>query len=117
MTTELRRRWYQFSLRTMFVVVTLASLMLAYVGSYYQISRRGMREAVALNLPGFFYVPSEGAMSEDYVEPWREHYRLMDFYAPLNWLDQKLFGSLSPIRGGIRRITDKRGDYRLATQL
>jgi hypothetical protein len=70
--------------------VVLAAFVLAYLGSYYRLSRRGLREAAEYGLAGFLYVPyQEAAEHEDLSR----HYVLMTWYAPLNWLDRSLFGS------------------------
>jgi hypothetical protein len=76
-------------LRTLIVAIAGLSLALAYGATYYRLSRRGMREASAVGLPGFLYVPlQEAAASEDLTR----HYRLAAFYAPANWIDQYVFG-------------------------
>ena len=80
---------FQCRLRTLIIAVAGFSLALAYVGSYYRLSRRGMREANIYGVPGFLYVPfEEAAASEDLTR----HHRLAMFYAPVNWIDQHLLG-------------------------
>ena len=76
------------------VVITLFSLLCAYVGSYYRLSRRGMREEQAAGLAGFLYIPvDEVAATHDLTA----HHRLTIFYAPLNLLDCEVFGGERPV--------------------
>ncbi len=89
-------RWQlHFRLRTLILSVAVFSLALAYVGSYYRLSRRGMREAILYGLdPGFLYVPfEEAAEKEDRLG----HHALRVFYYPANWVDQRVFGGPPPI--------------------
>ncbi len=68
--------------------------LLAYVGSYHRLSRRGVREAQEYGFPGFLYIPgAEAATSGNLMR----HYALATFYAPLNWIDQAIFGAPSPV--------------------
>jgi hypothetical protein len=70
----------------------------AYVGSYYHLSRRGMREARAYNMKGFLYVTVlEAVVHQDLSR----HQARAQFYAPLNWADQVLFGADGPGGGGM----------------
>lgn len=46
----------RLSRRAILVGATVAAMFLAYVGSYYELSRRGLQEANALGLNGFLYV-------------------------------------------------------------
>ena len=87
---------FQYRLRTLIVAVAGLSLALAYVGSYYRLSRRGMREASIISLPGFLYVSFEevAASRGDLTR----HHWLMAFYSPVNWIDHHLFGSETPTR-------------------
>ena len=105
-TTEVgkkpRRRWYQFSLRTLLIGIVLLAIPMSYVGSYYRLSRRGIREAQANGEQGFLYVPIDEAVA---TEDLTLHNRLMVFYAPLNWVDCEFFGGMSPIRGVIWRLS------------
>jgi len=96
---------YQFSLRTLFVVLTMAAVLMAYVGSYYQLSRRGLREAKAQGMEGFLYVPIAEAFA---TKDLSKHYFRARIYAPLNWVDQKVFGGEGPI-GCILWELSKRG--------
>src|SRR5687768_6904939 len=48
---------YRFQLRTLFLAITAAAILAAYVGSYYRLSRRGLAEAQRYGLAGFLYVP------------------------------------------------------------
>ena len=83
----------RFSIRRMMLTVALAALVFSYVGSYYRLSRRGMREAALYNIAGFLYVSYlEAAGHEDLSR----HYALMTWYAPLNWLDRTLLETTRP---------------------
>jgi hypothetical protein len=90
-------------------------LLMAYVGSYIYLSRRGMREAQTFNLTGFLYVPIEevleigelpehdrtGELPEHYGTfdlLLSEHYRRATFYAPANWVDRTFFGGEGPVQ-------------------
>jgi hypothetical protein len=85
-----RRLW-----RSLVWAIGLA-LFAAYVGSYYHLSRQGMREAKLYGMKGFLYVPVAEALAEKDLS---RHHALARFYAPLNWVDQALFGSDGPGRG------------------
>jgi hypothetical protein len=92
-----KRRWFRFTLRTLFVAVTLVSLVLAYAGSYHRISRLGLKEAQAQgwgDMNAFWYVPQRD------IEDRSRHYRLRTLYAPANFVDCALFGGPSPAQGG-----------------
>jgi hypothetical protein len=89
------RRCFRFSLRTMFVLVTMCGIVLAYVASYYVCSRRGMREAHNLRLDGFLYVPWQDAAD---TQDLSRHQRLALFYAPLNVIDRSFFKGERPVR-------------------
>ena len=78
------------------VGTALAALLFVYVTSYYHLSRRGMREAKIYSMPGFLYVPTEELFE---TRDLSRHYTLARLYAPLNALDQALFGAQGPIRG------------------
>jgi hypothetical protein len=79
--------------RRLIVLVALCSLLFAYVGSYYCLSRRRMHEAPEFGIDGFLYVPfAEAAASEDLTR----HYALATFYAPVNWIDRAIFGAPGP---------------------
>jgi hypothetical protein len=69
-----------------------------YVGSYYHLSRRGVREAKAYGMKGFLYVPVAEAVAEQDLS---RHHARAGCYAPLNWLDQALLGSEGPGGGGM----------------
>ena len=81
----------RFRLRTLLLVVALLPPVLAYVGSYYVLSRRGFREADKYGFKGFFFVPPVyGGGSEP------ANYRYFRFYWPLIRLDRFL-GTGRPI--------------------
>ena len=92
-TRVVRAHRFRFGLRTLLVAVAAAAVLLSYVGSYYRLSRRGFAEAHEVGLAGFLYVPfDEAAATKDLSH----HYWLAMVYAPLNWLDQRLFGADGP---------------------
>jgi hypothetical protein len=78
----------------MMIAILLTALGLSYVFSYYHLSRRGMREASAYEIDGFFYVPMSAitARIEAGQWPFSTNYPFKRFYAPLNWIDRLLFG-------------------------
>lgn len=85
-----RRRLARF-----LILATGIALFAAYLGSYYHLSRRGMREAKIYHMKGFLYVPAAEVFAEKDLS---RHYALSKLYAPLNWVDQELFGSDGPVR-------------------
>jgi hypothetical protein len=70
-------------------------LLMAYMGSYYHLSRRGMKEARRYHLAGFLYVPADEVFTTRDLS--LHHFRTR-LYAPMNWLDQTLFKSSGPVR-------------------
>jgi hypothetical protein len=83
-------------------LVILLALLVPYVGSYLYLTRRGMREARACNMKGFLYVPVEEVLTLEEAtreEAVARHYRLARLYAPVNKLDQLLFGADGPSGG------------------
>ncbi len=95
-------RWYQFSLRSLLLGAVLLNLFFSYVGSYYQLSRRGVREGELRDMEGFFYTPVDDIMA---TRELTRHHRLSAFFAPANWIDVHLFGGPSPAKGGIWKLT------------
>ena len=94
MESTRKQRWKpQFSLRMMLALCIVFGLLFAYVGSYYRISRRGMREAVELEMEGFYYARLEHMLA---THDMTQHERLSTIFAPANWLDQLIFGAPSP---------------------
>ena len=93
---------FQYRLRTLIVAVAGLSLAMAYVGSYCHLSRRGMREASVIGLPGFLYVSLEevAASRGDLTR----HHWLATFYSPVNWVDHQLLGNGLPTRNVHWRI-------------
>jgi hypothetical protein len=88
------RRHPRWSPRSQILAVAALSLALAYVGSYYRLSRRGIREAKPYGIPGFLYVPVQEVIPPPHdLSP---HYRFAAFYAPLNWFDRLHFGGEYP---------------------
>lgn len=91
MTEKRKRRWYQFSLRTLLLSVVVASLLSSYVGCYYRLSRRGMEEARQAGIEGFFYVPMDEVDAAGDVTP--KHCLLAVFFLPANAIDHFVFGT------------------------
>jgi len=94
MVATAKRSWRpRFSLRLMLLLCVVFGLLFAYAGSYYRLSRRGMRDAEEFGLAGILYVAFyEAAATHDLT---RHHY-LAIFFAPANWIDQSLFGTPGP---------------------
>jgi hypothetical protein len=86
----------QFNLRLMLALCVVLGLLFAYAGSYYRISRRGMREAEEFEIAGFLYIPFNQAAATHDLTP---HYRLAIFFLPANWVDQFVFGAPGPTGG------------------
>jgi hypothetical protein len=94
------RRLLRVRVRTMIVAVAACSLLFAYVGSYYRLSRRGLREMARYDPDEFLYIPmAEATRTNDLTE----HYRLMWIYAPANFLDRHLFRGKRPLNLTVRR--------------
>jgi hypothetical protein len=73
---------FRYNLRTLLIVLALGPPVLAYVGSYYILSRRGFREADQYGFKGFYFVtPVYGGASE------RANQQRFQFYWPLIQLD------------------------------
>lgn len=103
MASTPQHRKFRFSMRTVALAFVVLSMMLAYVGSYYRLSRRGMDEAKreGMDMEGFLYVSIEEAAA---TEDLSQHHRRARFYAPLNFVDRALFGGDWPIRGILWRL-------------
>lgn len=80
-------------LRLMMIRAVFSILLIFYMASYYQLSRRGIREAPEYGIAGFLYIPCAQTVEPQDVS---RHYALVLFYAPLNWIDSAAFGSPSP---------------------
>lgn len=92
----------RFRLRSMMVAILIVAMVLAYVASYVQLSRRGMREANEYGLDGFLYVPcAEASASEDLTR----HWWLALFYSPANWADRQFFGGQGPVESIMWRLS------------
>jgi len=83
----------QFTIRQIMLTAVVTAVLTAYFGSHYRLSRRGIREAPEFGIVGFLYVPVQ-IVTED--RGLSTHYALMILYAPLNWLDHKIFGAPGP---------------------
>jgi hypothetical protein len=86
--------------RTAIAFVIALVLQTAYVGSYYHLSRRGMREARTYGMRAFLYTPAADVLENRSLrrKSLSRHYRLAAIYAPLNELDQMLFRADGPVR-------------------
>jgi hypothetical protein len=94
MVATAKRSWRpQFSLRLMLVLCVVFGLLFAYAGSYYRLSRRGMREAEEYGLAGFLYVPFEEAAAKKSLN---RHHWIALFFTPANLVDQSAFGAPGP---------------------
>ena len=78
----------------MFVTITLLSVVMAYAGAYYGLSRRGLEEASTYGMEGFLYVPVDEVMASEDLS---SHYRWCMFFAPANWVDRHIFGGAHPV--------------------
>jgi len=86
----------QFSLRQVLLLFVLVALLFSYVGSYYRLSRRGMREAAEFQIKGFLYAPANDVFASHDLST---HHRLAVFFAPANSIDRGLFGADGPTKG------------------
>jgi hypothetical protein len=87
-------------------LVVIASMLFAYVGSYYCISRRGMAEVGPREL--WLYVPLpnvEDDLQSDRWEFLEDHQFYYLIYAPLSWVDHKILGNPHPVRGGTWKLS------------
>ena len=83
-----RRRWIIFH--------TLVILLIAYVSSYFYISRLRCEQWAAVKMPGFLYVSPQSLLN-DPEETWRIRNGLLSmFYRPINRFDQEVLGGPSP---------------------
>jgi hypothetical protein len=88
-------------------VAVLVLLFAAYVGSYYHLSRRGMREAKAYGMSGFFYAPAEEVIQ---TRDLSQHYARARLFAPLNCVDRFLFGAQGPVRCVLWGLSKQRNE-------
>ena len=94
--------WLRRKPRVLIILAFVLALLAAYLGSYLYLSRRGMREAKALRMTDFRYIPVEEALQEEDLS-W--HTTLALFYAPANAVDQALTGADGPIRCILFRLS------------
>ncbi len=92
----------RFRLWKVFVAMTLLSVILAYAGAYYRLSRRGVEEAAAYGLHGFFYVSADDVIESQDLSTQRGWCM---FFAPANWVDQWVFGGPQPIQSIMFRLS------------
>ena len=98
--TASNRRRFSFGLKSAVAALLVFWILSAYVGSYYRLSRRGMRDAERYHGICFMYVPLEAFGTSD--RDTEAHYRMQDFYDPLNWIDVHLFGGMPSHNGTLR---------------
>ena len=83
-----RRRWI--------IAHVIGILLIAYVSSYFYISRLRMEQWKPMKIMGFLYVSPE-SMANDPDEHWRVRDGLLNlFYTPINRLDRVVFNTPSP---------------------
>ena len=70
----------RFSLFALIIGVTVVSLLFAYAGSYYRLSRRGLAEAAEMGMEGFLYDSAERVSATEDLSI--QHRRR--FYYPFN---------------------------------
>jgi hypothetical protein len=87
---------FRFSLRGLLIAFAVIAVVLSYIGSYYRLSRRGIKEQLEYGMVGFLYIPfDEAARTRDLSR----HRALVRLYAPLNWLDREFLGGNGPVTG------------------
>src|SRR5262245_42615812 len=96
----------QFSLRTLIVAAAGPTLIFAYVGTYYCLSRRGMQEAGDYGLAGFLYVPYMETATAQQIPS--RHFWLTTFYAPLNRADRCWYKAEGPVDCIMWRLSGER---------
>ncbi|WP_406694914.1 hypothetical protein V5E97_28115 [Singulisphaera sp. Ch08] len=89
----------RFTVRRWMLAVAAWALLFAYVGSYYRLSRKSISEGVDYGLSGIVYVPLREDLSGEHLA---RHFFLCNVYAPLNWLDQRIFGTPPPMNCFLR---------------
>ncbi|WP_234952823.1 hypothetical protein, partial [Rhodopirellula baltica] len=82
-------------LRTLFVLVAIAAVLMAYAGRYIQLRQRSYAESVEHGMVGILYTPSADLFR---TQDLSLHYRRCVIFAPANWVDQTFFGGDGPIR-------------------
>ena len=87
-------RFRRFRLRTLFICLTCFCALMAYSGTYYQLSRRGMVDAAEYEMDGFLYVPLHDVLASEDLSA---HYRYCVVFAPVSWVDRNIFSGPSPI--------------------
>jgi hypothetical protein len=71
--------------RRQIILFLIAMMVVAYVGSYVVLSRRGFAEADEAGLLGFYFVPYE-----DTETWWPRNYTLVCIYYPLIFIDYQI---------------------------
>jgi hypothetical protein len=89
-------------LQSLLAAFVFLSLFMAYAGSYYRLSRRGVAEAKKYELPGFLYVSADEVFA---AKDLTKHYQRRVFYEPANWIDRKFFGGPGPVLSIIFDLT------------
>jgi|GEM_PF-6580042 len=91
--------------KTLAVGLLLLMLVL-YVGAYGWLRSRGLRESEEYGMAGFCYVSLHDLEQDtDPDEIMRVHRLRLVFFAPINWLDVKLFRGPAPVDGGILKLS------------
>jgi len=92
-------RWPIVRLRwgRILALVIVLPLLLAYVGSYAYLSRRGMHDAEGAGLKFFFYVPLDNPDLRR--NDLSRQMQFVNLYRPLNWVDRTFFGVTHPCTG------------------
>lgn len=85
------------------IAVLLAPAFSIYLGCYYHLSRRGIQEAKKYGSPGFLYIPWDDliGIQDDKIldQSLSKHSIRVQIFAPLNFIDRKLFQTMGPVRG------------------
>lgn len=89
----------RYRLHTLLIAFALAPPLVAYVGSYYVLSRRGYAYADTVGYPAYWFVPPESDKSGQL------HARYRRFYWPLIRLEIFLGTGREPDYGSIRGLS------------
>lgn len=82
------------------VGIAVLALPCAYIGAYHHLSRTSLRDNADYGMDGILYVPMRevfppdgNARSPIRRRAIRRQVALATFFAPVNWLDQIIFGA------------------------
>lgn len=101
----MKRPRVRFTVRSAMIGVALCALVTAYIGSYYRLRQRGLREAPTYGIPGFLYVPVDelfGGPTGWSKQAYARNRRLALVYVPLNAIDRAIFGCPPPLINVLR---------------